>query len=379
VKEVTKPVVNEVLVYKKVEVPKEVVREWAWVTPYGQPDPRAYGPPIQAPPPAYAPPAYAPSPYGPPIHAPPYPAYQVAPARSYYTGVTYAAPIYSPAYTPYSPTYHASPRTSRARLGSAPPLRRLPASEYGGRYPVSLRHDVCVPLPLEGPPLLHETVSRMQGYAWGLRAVGRASVGSQTTPNETHAAKREWEPISRALPFLRDETSWKKRDSLFVQFDRNKNGVLTFKEVEDGILSQLIRLPGNAWLHFDPKPVIVQAFRAACDILPHGRTERGKATVDRGEFRVLLANMRYYLEVYDWAEFLSNVPFLRELGARVENGQRAWESLDTDGSGHADFAEFLAWCLRNKLDDTSDDDKDYFRRVDARPDWHKRYTSKKRI
>jgi len=186
--------------------------------------------------------------------------------------------------------------------------------------------------------------------------------------------KGQWVSVSRLLPFLRDEIAWAKRDELFVEFDRNKNGVLTLREAQDGILSRLEELPAEQ-RGTDPRLVIRQAFNAACDIAPHGRP----GMIERAEFRLLLANIRYYLEIFDWfqdvdeasdddekiteEEFLQMTPYLGQLGAQIQDGKRAWREIDRDGSGTVDFVEFLDWCLRHKLDDTTDDDSDYFRRA----------------
>jgi len=187
-----------------------------------------------------------------------------------------------------------------------------------------------------------------------------------------------WAVVSRLLPAFRDDESKRQRSLLFRKFDHDGDGVIGFAEAEKGVLSLL---EGITVLDMDPRPSIHAAFEAARPVHQmHSKfciTINGEWVVERNEFRLLLALLRFYFEIYAWfqqcdddidddemiskTEFLRSVKQLELLGAEIGNPHKAWATLDSDGSGKADFTEFLSWALARRMDDTSDDDYDDFR------------------
>jgi len=190
----------------------------------------------------------------------------------------------------------------------------------------------------------------------------------------------DWGAVSKLLPCFRDPESKRQRMALFNKFDKHNDGVITFQEAEEGVL---LLLKGMDLLNMDIRPTIHQAFESVKPThQKHSKfstTIDGHEVVEKNEFRMLLASLRYYMEVYAWFqsvddgasndemiskyEFMRAVPEIRKLGARVDDAQEAWRELDYDKSGSVNFAEFLDWCVKHKLDDRSDnvgDDENEF-------------------
>jgi len=190
----------------------------------------------------------------------------------------------------------------------------------------------------------------------------------------------DWGAVSKLLPCFRDPESKRQRMALFNRFDKHGDGVITFQEAEEGVL---LLLKGMDMLNMDIRPTITAAFDAVKAThqknSKYCTTINGEEVVEKNEFRMLLASLRYYMEVYAWFqsvddgasndemiskyEFMRAVPEIRKLGARVDDAQEAWKELDYDRSGSVNFEEFLAWCVKYKLDDRSDnvgDDENEF-------------------
>jgi len=186
----------------------------------------------------------------------------------------------------------------------------------------------------------------------------------------------DWAALSRMLPSGRDDDAKVMRNALFEAFDEDDDGALTLSEAEDGV-GRLLR--GVKMLGIDPAPVLRSAFAAARGV--HQRAvgdspySKGAQLVERSEFRILLANLRYYLEVFGLfqkvddtledddmitrLEFLRVAPHLRRLGTNIGDFEKAWRELDRDQSGKADFNEFLNFALNHKLQDEDDPDNTF--------------------
>jgi len=201
-------------------------------------------------------------------------------------------------------------------------------------------------------------------------------------PPPPHVARQiNWKRLTTVLPATRDRDDKMMRKILFKEMDHDGQGVLTYREVESGIIGQLMKVGAKNVLALKPKPAIKNAFVAASMVHQErrGKTCQAPSLKNAGiepiEFRLMLAYLRYYFELYaifqeiddggsddgliSLDEFKKMFPKLLEWGADVKDGpEAAFRRLDEDGSGGADFGEFLAWALKHQLDRDDDDDED---------------------
>eukprot|EP01012_Entosiphon_sulcatum_P008252 TRINITY_DN14417_c0_g1_i1.p2 TRINITY_DN14417_c0_g1~~TRINITY_DN14417_c0_g1_i1.p2 ORF type:complete len:188 (+),score=47.26 TRINITY_DN14417_c0_g1_i1:66-629(+) len=178
----------------------------------------------------------------------------------------------------------------------------------------------------------------------------------------------DWAKLRQQLPAGRTPEEKARRQQMFDAFDPNRNGYLSLAEVDRG-LGTVLDAPGR---HILPKPVILRAFQAskAAAKAKRGGRRSGDDYVERSEFRLLLAYLRTYLELYamfdrvdtgddgrvSLAEFTAAAPQLRKWGVEVADPVAAFREVDRDGGGQILFNEFAQWAIAKHLDLEDDDD-----------------------
>lgn len=167
--------------------------------------------------------------------------------------------------------------------------------------------------------------------------------------------------------------------------DANGNGVLSLAEFDRGLLEVL----GGDYTQrvFRAKPAIIRAFQAAKAANRGGEipTSRGQLGVlagddyvDYSEFRLLLAYLRQYFELYlmfqaidggelgdrsiSEVEFRRAVPMVEAWGStdgrpplKIADPRAVFAAIDANGSGSIRFDEFAQWALDQRLDLEDDD------------------------
>jgi len=191
----------------------------------------------------------------------------------------------------------------------------------------------------------------------------------------------DWADFAAKLPVGTDAASREARARAFDACDANGNGVLSLAEFDRGLLEILSSDYQNQVFH--AKPAIMRAFQAAkaaskrkqaSGSAPMGRfgALSDDDYIDRSEFRLLIAYLREYFELWlmfelidgghaigdrriTIKEFNAALPQMRKWGlspdADVDFGK-----IDRDNSGVLRFDEFADWALRNRLDLETDDD-----------------------
>jgi len=166
------------------------------------------------------------------------------------------------------------------------------------------------------------------------------------------------------LPVARDHESTQKRKELFDNMDQSANGQLSLAEIELGILSYV----GAELMQM--KPAIRMAYKASRGVDPKD-DEYEACFVDFSEFRILLVNIRRYLELYaafdniddgddgriSYEEFSTGLGMLEDWGVKVEDPEAEFDQIDGNDGGQVLFNEFSAWALNKGLDYDSDADE----------------------
>merc|ERR1712156_1396234 len=159
------------------------------------------------------------------------------------------------------------------------------------------------------------------------------------------------------LPTRNTKEHKKKRKELFTAMDQSCNNSLSLAEIELGIKSYV----GEEV--FLMKPAIKMAYKVARGSDP---TDKGEEQyfVDKSEFRVLLVNIRRFIELYaafdhidtgddnriDLKEFKQGLEHLKEWGVVVDNPEEEFKVIDQGAGGQILFDEFCLWALKVGLD-----------------------------
>ena len=194
--------------------------------------------------------------------------------------------------------------------------------------------------------------------------------------------KIDWAKLSQALPMGVDAESVKRREALFVKFDGNGNGQLSFSEIEtamrrlvSGITADMLASSTHEWSK-SWKQVIMRAFMVAKDFNKRTvkKAKRHDDYVEKDEFRVLLVAIRQYFELYiafsrldhnsdrkiGPEEFALGLEDLRRWGITIadEDAVATFNKIDTNHGGSIMFDEFITWAIEQRLDLEDDDDND---------------------
>jgi len=160
--------------------------------------------------------------------------------------------------------------------------------------------------------------------------------------------------IAAKLPVGRGEDDVNKRDKMFDDVDQNGSGRLSLAEIDLGVKNFL----GEEI--FLMKPAMKEAFKASKGVDP----DEGDDYVEKSEFRLLMVNLRRYIELYaafdevdsgdddriDVNEFKKAVPMLEEWGVNVEDPDAIFDQIDGNDGGQILFNEFSRWALKAGLD-----------------------------
>uniref|UniRef100_A0A6U3C037 EF-hand domain-containing protein n=1 Tax=Entomoneis paludosa TaxID=265537 RepID=A0A6U3C037_9STRA len=161
-------------------------------------------------------------------------------------------------------------------------------------------------------------------------------------------------PIMASLPTEKDAAGKKERKELFRAFDPNGNGYLSLAEVDMALIQMGKKCP---------KPVIIRAYKAACQVAQeHGEnlTKEGESYIEFAEFRLFLVNLKKYTllwEIFcsldtghdrriDLPEFRKGIKKLEKLGHKIEDPDAEFALIDADHGGQILFEEFGDWGLQ---------------------------------
>jgi len=163
------------------------------------------------------------------------------------------------------------------------------------------------------------------------------------------------------LPVGKDEESSKQRLEMFQGIDNSGNGRLSLAEIDLGMLNYT----GDEL--FLMKPAIKMAYKVArgADVTDN---ELDASYVEFDEFRVLLVNIRRYIQLYaafdeiddgddgriNFEEFSSGLDLLKEWGAEVAYPKAEFDLIDSNDGGQVLFNEFCAWAMKKGLNYDSD-------------------------
>lgn len=175
-----------------------------------------------------------------------------------------------------------------------------------------------------------------------------------------------WATLKQKLPRDRTPEQIAERRKLFKLFDPNNNGYISVAEVHAGCLNIL----GMGNLSSGLQPIILRAHAHAKSA--HKKTGGKKLDdeyVQFSEFRQLLCYIYNYFELWSMfsaidssgdrrvslSEFKSAVPLIETWGSKIENPEKTFRSIDTNGGGFILFDEFADWAAKQNLDMDGDD------------------------
>jgi len=160
-----------------------------------------------------------------------------------------------------------------------------------------------------------------------------------------------------------------ERNRLFDRYDFNGNGILSLAEIDKVVTS--------SFPQFNNKAVLMRAYKAA--------DRNGNGWVDQREFRLLLAYMGYFNDL--WAKFrridtnndgrleieeffqAANMLSLEASDTEFREmvSEEAFIDMDDNRGGYVLFDEFCSWCARKAMNaqdgadaDSSSDDEEEF-------------------
>ncbi len=155
--------------------------------------------------------------------------------------------------------------------------------------------------------------------------------------------------VATAAPLARlDLPSKEDRDRMFDSWDANGNGALSLAEIDAVVVDR--------WPHFNHKPSLMRAYRAA-DV-------NGDGFIKRREFHLLLEYLIYFTDLWDlfdavdtthdhrlnFSEFHAAAEKLR-LDASEEELEQAFITMDMQdgGQGFVLFEAFSKWCAHRHI------------------------------
>ncbi|KAL7566756.1 hypothetical protein ACA910_017804 [Epithemia clementina (nom. ined.)] len=161
-------------------------------------------------------------------------------------------------------------------------------------------------------------------------------------------------PLIESLPTEKTVKSKELRKDMFRVFDPNGNGYLSLAECDRALTSMGKKLP---------QPVIMRAFKAACHVAQdNGKnlTKEGEAYIEFAEFRLFLVYLKKYTYLWeifasldtghdrriDINEFKKGVKKLSKLGVTIDDPEKEFGIIDTDGGGQILFEEFGDWGIQ---------------------------------
>ena len=169
----------------------------------------------------------------------------------------------------------------------------------------------------------------------------RGALGLAATTTAPARAESERQRQSEVEDSPLELPSKEQRDQLFDRFDCNGNGALSLAEIDKAVI--------ELWPHFNHKPALMRAYRAA-DV-------NGDGFIKRREFRLLLKYVVYFNELWhkfdeldanhdhrlDLQEFKHGCAVL---GIRLAHGEAESEfaAMDESNGGFVLFDEFCTWC-----------------------------------
>lgn len=178
----------------------------------------------------------------------------------------------------------------------------------------------------------------------------------------------QWEKLRQLLPREKTAEGKEKRENLWLKFDPEQTGKITYSAVCDKA-EAVIQLQNftKKW-----RTLIRRAFDRAS-----ARSRRGSflgpssdVTIQYSEFRLLICYIYDYFEVevmfdqMDFSddgmvsreEFTRAVPFLDRWGVRIDYPDEVFDEIDQSGDGKISFLEFAHWAAAKKLDVDGDPD-----------------------
>ena len=177
----------------------------------------------------------------------------------------------------------------------------------------------------------------------------------------------KWDDLINKLPTQKSSGDRKKRLTLWKQINEYGNGYVSFKRLNIQ-LEKYLKLPNVV----KNKGPVKLAFNAACAKNSTKGREKDDSLLEWLEFRPFLVYLRQYFEYWvmfekvdksgdhkiNLDEFKKALPLMEKWGVKIDDPEKEFQKIDTNGEGSVSFEEFCEYAIKKSLDLEEDDEFD---------------------
>ena len=174
----------------------------------------------------------------------------------------------------------------------------------------------------------------------------------------------DWDELIKKLPTQKTAGDKKKRLALWKQINEYGNGYVSFKRLNIQ-LEKYLKLPNVV----KNKGPVKLAFNAACAKNSTKGREIDDSLLEWLEFRAFLIYLRQYFEYWvmfekvdksgdhkiNLDEFKKALPLMEKWGFKIDDPEKEFQKIDTNGEGSVSFEEFCQYAIKKSLDLEEDD------------------------
>ena len=174
----------------------------------------------------------------------------------------------------------------------------------------------------------------------------------------------KWDDLINKLPTQKSSGDRKKRLTLWKQINEYGNGQVSFKRLNIQ-LEKYLKLPNVV----KNKGPVKLAFNAACAKNSTKGREKDDNLLEWLEFRPFLVYLRQYFEYWvmfekvdksgdhkiNLDEFKKALPLMEKWGVKIDEPNKEFQKIDTNGEGSISFEEFCQYAIKKSLDLEDDD------------------------
>ena len=218
----------------------------------------------------------------------------------------------------------------------------------------------------ERPKQFSEMTKEEKENAKKLMAEQDKDLKEETNENEDPKLYEmyDWDELIKKLPTQKTSGDKKKILALWKQITEYGNGYVSFKRLNIQ-LEKYLKLPNVV----KNKGPVKLAFNAACAKNSTKGREIDDSLLEWLEFRAFLIYLRQYFEYWvmfekvdksgdhkiNLDEFKKALPLMEKWGVKIDDPEKEFQKIDTNGEGSVSFEEFCQYAIKKSLDLEEDD------------------------